>query len=126
MAAKKKSKDIQSELLESAHNVWLAGLGAVALAEDEGGKLFQSLVEKGRTFEERGKGQVEKARGAVSGARTVAESYWETFERTLDEKLTGALHRVGVPTKNEIDTLTKRVEELTTSIENLHRSEAKK
>ena len=28
----------------SAHQIWLAGLGALSVAEDESGKLFKTLV----------------------------------------------------------------------------------
>jgi poly(hydroxyalkanoate) granule-associated protein len=51
--------------------------------------------------------------------KTVAESYWETFERTLDDQVTTVIHRIGVPTKGEIEELTKKVEQLTASIEKL-------
>ena len=118
-----KAKELQGELADSAHKIWLAGLGALALAEEESSKLFKNLVAKGQGIEERGRDQVEKARGTVSGMRTVAESYWETFERTVDEKITAAIHRIGVPTKGEIETLTTKVEELTESIEKLHTAE---
>ena len=37
---KKKKKVIQEDIMDSAHKVWLAGLGAVAMAEKEGGKFF--------------------------------------------------------------------------------------
>ncbi len=126
MTAKKKTQQVQHEIVENAHQIWLAGLGAVATAQEEGGKLFKSLVEKGEDFEKAGKDRVEQAKGAVSGVRVVAESYWETFERTLDDKVTAVIHRIGVPTKDEIDTLTERVESLTRAIEKLRVSEAPK
>ncbi len=119
MVAKKKSKQLQNELMGSAHRVWLAGLGAMAMAEEESNKLFKALVERGETVEVRGKETVEKAKGTVTGMKTVAESYWETFERTLDDQVTSIIHRVGVPTKSEIEELTKKVEQLTASIEKL-------
>jgi len=119
MVAKKKSKQLQNELMGSAHRVWLAGLGAMAMAEEESNKLFKALVERGETVEVRGKETVEKAKGTVTGMKTVAESYWETFERTLDDQVTAVIHRVGVPTKGEIEELTKKVEQLTASIEKL-------
>jgi poly(hydroxyalkanoate) granule-associated protein len=125
MTAKKKAKEIQNDLMDSAHKIWLAGLGAVAMAEQEGGKLFKSLIEKGQALESRGKEHVEKAKGAMSGVKTVAESYWETLERTIDDKMTGVIHRLGVPTKEEIEALTKKVQDLSTSIDKL-RSEEKK
>jgi poly(hydroxyalkanoate) granule-associated protein len=126
MTAKKKAKQFQNEVADNAHQIWLAGLGAVATAQEEGGKLFKNLVEKGQSFEKAGKDQVEKAKGAVTGVKVVAESYWETFERTLDEKVTSVIHRIGVPTKDEIDTLTAKVENLTAAIDKLRAKEAPK
>ena len=126
MTAKKKAKEIQHEIAENAHQIWLAGLGAVATAQEEGGKLFKNLVEKGEGMEKAGKNKVEQAKGAVSGVKVVAESYWETFERTLDDKVTAVIHRIGVPTKDEIDTLTERVESLTSAIEKLRTKQTPK
>jgi poly(hydroxyalkanoate) granule-associated protein len=121
MTAKKskKAKQLQNELVDSAHRVWLAGLGAMAMAEEESNKFFKALVERGQSVETRGKEQVEKAKGTVTGMKTVAESYWETFERTLDDQVTAIIHRLGVPTKSEIEELTRKVEQLTGTIEKL-------
>ncbi|HOC44472.1 MAG TPA: phasin family protein [Thermoanaerobaculales bacterium] len=119
MVAKKKASQLQDEFKASAHRVWLAGLGAMAMAEEESNKLFKALVERGEAAEERGRETVEKAKGTVTGVRSMAESYWETFERTLDDQVTSVIHRIGVPTKNEIEELTKKVEQLTASIEKL-------
>ncbi len=128
MVAKKKAKELQNDIMDSAHKVWLAGLGAVAMAEDEGAKFFSDLVDKGKNIEKRSKKQtkerVEQARGTVAGMKTVAESYWETFGRTIDDKVTTVIHRIGVPTKDEIETLTKKVEDLTASIDKLRTKEA--
>jgi len=126
MTAKKKAQKVQHEIADNAHQIWLAGLGAVATAQEEGGKLFKSLVEKGEDFEKLGKDKVDQAKGAVTGVKVVAESYWETFERILDDKVTAVIHRIGVPTKDEIDTLTERVENLTASIEKLRTKETPK
>jgi len=126
MTTKKKAKQVQIEITENAHQIWLAGLGAVATAQEEGSKLFKNLVVKGEGMEKAGMTKVEEAKGAVSGVKVVAESYWETFERTLDDKVTAVIHRIGVPTKDEIDTLTERVESLTAAIEKLRTKETPK
>jgi poly(hydroxyalkanoate) granule-associated protein len=118
-APQTKAKELQQDMAESAHKIWLAGLGAMAVAEEEGSKLFRSLVERGQDVEGRGKEQVEKAKGTVAGVKTVAESYWGTFERTVDEQMTAVIHRIGVPTKSEIEDLTRKVEDLTKSVEKL-------
>ena len=126
MAKKKKAKEIQAEVVESAHKIWLAGLGALAVAEEEGSKLFKSLVERGEDIESRGKEHVEKAKGAVNGVKVVAESYWETFERTIDDKISGVIKSIGVPSKDEIDSLSQRVEELTKAVAKIKTADAPK
>jgi poly(hydroxyalkanoate) granule-associated protein len=122
--AKKKSKEVQNDIMESAHKVWLAGLGAVAIAEQQGGKFFANLVDEGQKLEKKSKAKVEKAKGTVSGMKTVAESYWETFGRTVDDQMTAVIHRIGVPTKDEIEALTKKVEDLTVAVDNLRTKSA--
>jgi len=126
MAKKKKNKEMQNDIMESAHKVWLAGLGAVAMAEEEGGKFFSNLLEKGQKLETKSKKQVEKAKGTVEGMKTVADSYWETFGRAVDDQMTAVIHRIGVPTKDEIETLTKKVEDLTVAVDNLRTKSAAK
>jgi poly(hydroxyalkanoate) granule-associated protein len=126
MAKKKKNKELHNDVMESAHKVWLAGLGAVAMAEQEGGKFFSNLLEKGQKLEGKSKKQVEKAKGTVAGMKTVAESYWETFGRTIDDQMTAVIHRIGVPTKDEIESLTKKVEDLTVAVDKLRTKSASK
>lgn len=126
MAKKKKSKELHDDIMDSAHKVWLAGLGAVSMAEEEGGKFLSSLMDKGQKLESKSKEQVEKAKGTVAGMKTVAESYWETFGRTIDDQMTAVIHRIGVPTKDEIEALTKKVEDLTVAVDNLRTKSAAK
>jgi glutathione S-transferase len=58
----KKSKNPQEEIRDSVQKIWLAGLGALAATEEEGVKIFNSLVEKGEAYEARGKKEAAKAR----------------------------------------------------------------
>ena len=46
---------------ETAQEIYLAGLGAVAVAGEEGSKLFVDLVRKGRALEKTGRAKVEDA-----------------------------------------------------------------
>jgi poly(hydroxyalkanoate) granule-associated protein len=116
-------KKIQDDLKESAHRIWLAGLGALAAAEEEGVKVFNRLVERGKTVETRSKGdfkeQVDRAKEQFDQAKAKAESTFEDWSGKMDEAVTATLHRLGVPTREEIRTLTKRVEELNAKVEML-------
>jgi poly(hydroxyalkanoate) granule-associated protein len=144
MTTRKKSTadEMRSEIKANASKVWLAGLGALATAEEEGGKLFRGLVKKGETYEKKGKVQFdalkEKVETLAGAARerigdlgeTVkdrAEGAWEkvgekvgetagAVEERWDDKVHGVLRRIGVPSRNEIASLTRRVEELTAMV----------
>ncbi|HEX9941003.1 MAG TPA: phasin family protein [Thermoanaerobaculia bacterium] len=112
-------KTRQDEIKESVHRIWLAGLGALAAAEEEGSKLFSRLVDRGRDVEAKGKVEVDKVKSEVEKMKTKAESTFESWGEKFDEKLTSALHRLGVPTRDEIRNLTQRVEELNSKVEQL-------
>ncbi|MEM7352209.1 MAG: phasin family protein [Acidobacteriota bacterium] len=116
-------KDFPNEVKDSAHKIWLAGLGALSAAEEEGSKLFKNLVERGENFENRGRERYEDVKDKVDDvteqAKTRAETTWDKVEGRLDEAVTSALGRLGVPSRDEIATLTRRVEELTAVVEQL-------
>lgn len=130
MATRKQSPadEIKDEIKANAGKVWLAGLGALATAEEQGGKLFRNLVKKGEQYEKKGKSQFEKLKAKVEtladAARERAEGAWERVEEKAevveerwDDKVVGALRKVGVPSRQEIASLTNRVEELTALVE---------
>ena len=110
------TKNLQDELKESAHRIWLAGLGALASAGEEGTRLFDRLVDRGREYETRGR---DEARKQYEGARSSADELWNIWSGKLDEAVTNALHRMGVPSRDEIRNLTQRVEELNAKVEML-------
>lgn len=116
-------RNVQEELKDSVHRIWLAGLGALAAAEEEGGKIFSRLVDRGRDVEAKGKVEVDKVKAeadrVAEKVKTRAESTFETWGEKFDEKLTATLQRLGVPTRDEIRNLTTKVEELNAKIEQL-------
>ena len=109
---------------EAAEQIYLAGLGAFALAEEEGGRVFENLVKAGKGLEKMNKARVQKllnqVQGKVWNVREGAEHTFGRITAPIDAGVTTALHRLGVPTRKEIGLLTKRVEELTRSVEKTH------
>jgi poly(hydroxyalkanoate) granule-associated protein len=112
MADGKKGKKKQAELRESAHAIWLAGLGSLAVAEEEGTKLFRQLVDRGREFETRLGEPVAAARSSMKGLGKRAKGAIESLESTVEDQVKGALTRLGLPTRREVAELTRRVEQL--------------
>lgn len=115
-------------LRETAQRVWLAGLGALAMAEEEGGKMFKTLVRKGQGYERVNKARiqsmVERVEDTVEDVRDGAGKTFDRFGVNLDERMEPVLHRLGFPTRREIGTLSRRVEELTRTLEKRGRTPA--
>jgi poly(hydroxyalkanoate) granule-associated protein len=118
-----------SDFTDTAHDVWLAGLGAMAAAGDEGEKLFRTLVARGKKAEKNVMGPVDRAgttlRKTVKTVRTRAGRSIGSIQSTIDNSVASALHRLGVPTRKEISELSRKVEKLTRAV-NGHGSPKKK
>lgn len=127
MSNNKESKDtvkeLQSEVSDRAREVWLAGLGALSTVEEEGSKLFKSLVGKGEGFEKKGKQKIDELMSDVSDSyKKVEKRISESFRKTEDEfeqNVSKVVKGLGVPTTDEVSKLTDRVEKLTKHVEAL-------
>ncbi len=119
----KETKDIQHELTDRAREVWLAGLGALASVEEEGSKLYNTLVKKGEDFESKGKEKVDSVLDSVSdNYKKVEKQFTDVFSKAedgFDESVAKVVKGLGVPTQDEVTNLTKKVEKLTRKVEEL-------
>jgi poly(hydroxyalkanoate) granule-associated protein len=111
----------RQDLSDAGRDMWLAGLGALATIETRGRQTFESLVEKGKTFETTEHTTVDRvwqdATGRVRALGHRVESGLEETSRTI-------LQRFGIPSHDEITALIARVEQLTAKVEALSRKEA--
>ena len=101
-------------LRESAERIWLAGLGALALTEERGTKLFKTLVKKGEAFDRATRSRLDKQ---IATVKDVPNTAIRRLEGSMEHTMTGMLHRFGIPTRREIHSLTRRVESLADSLE---------
>lgn len=110
-----------NEFSDVAHNVWLAGLGALAAAGDEGEKLFRTLVARGKKVEKQVVPPMDRAgtrlRSTVEQVRSRASKSLGSIQSTIDDSVTATLHSLGVPTRKEIAELTRKVERLTRAVD---------
>lgn len=105
-------KQLQEGVFSSTRNIWLAGLGVFSAVKDEGQTVFDELVERGKKVEERGRKSLKKTRKEI-------ESTTDGLTDRLDHSVSEVLHRMGVPSRTQVEDLTERVEKLTGQVERL-------
>lgn len=142
-------KTSANQAQDYAHEIWLAGLGAFSMAQEEGGKIFKQgtkaiddtrskvvgessklfdrLVKEGSKLENKGRKLASDTVGGVRGdvesrvgkVRESAQSNWDKLEKVFEQRVARALSRLGVPTSDEINQLSKRVAELNKRVSEL-------
>ena len=113
------------DVTESAHQVFLAGLGAAALSQEETGRLFDRLVTRGKKVEAEGKKKVAAGRKQLDAttkkATQRAEKAYRRVQGEVDSRLAKLVSRIGLPNQDQIRVLTERVAELTRKVEGLQK-----
>lgn len=107
---------LASTVKESAQQIWLAGLGAFAKAQEEGGKVFDALVKEGESIQSKTRKVTDQKLAEVAGKAT---GTWDRLEQVFEDRVARALGSLGVPSKQDIDSLSKRVVELSAAVQAL-------
>ena len=124
------AEQMADRVKDSANQIWLAGLGAYSKAEEEGGKLFDALVQDGEKLEARTRSIVDKpltaAKEKVENVRARATGSWEKVEKAFDIRVSKALHRLNIPTRADVDNLTQRISDLEVQLQKIEQAAAKR
>jgi poly(hydroxyalkanoate) granule-associated protein len=111
------------DLRKYTQQIWLAGLGAFAKAEEEGGKLFDNLVKIGEDLESKTREIADNTVGEVRGrVLDKATDTRERVERAFDDRITSALTRLGIPSQRDLDQINDRLETLTDLMQDISRT----
>ncbi|MGV3683516.1 MAG: phasin family protein [Acidovorax sp.] len=118
---KKSNAQLSSTVKDSAQQIWLAGLGAFSKAQEEGGKVFESLVKEGLSIQRKTQAVAEeKISEATSRVTTMAsdigskaQGQWDKLENIFEDRVAKALSKLGVPSARDLEALTARVDALT-------------
>jgi poly(hydroxyalkanoate) granule-associated protein len=121
------ARDLADSVVESSHHIWLAGLGAFSRAQQEGMKVFESLVKQGQRLQDRTKqaaaDTAAAARGAASAkakeVQQMAGGTWDKLELVFEDRVARALAKLGVYTQNDVQRLAERVDELSEAVNRL-------
>ncbi|MEK9803766.1 MAG: phasin family protein [Curvibacter sp.] len=105
---------------DSAHQIWLAGLGAFTRAQQEGSKVFDALVQEGLAMQRKAQSTAE-ARLAEASQKVShlaqefsqrATGQWNQLEGLFEERVARALERLGMPTAQQVQALQARIDAL--------------
>jgi len=114
---------LPGKIKDSARQIWLAGLGAYTKAEEDAGRFFERLVQEGEQLENKTRGVVEKqiktVEDRVGDVRERATGTWDRLEHMFDQRVSGALRRLGIHRREEIESLEHRIEALEAELRRL-------
>jgi poly(hydroxyalkanoate) granule-associated protein len=124
---------LASSVKDSAQQIWLAGMGAFAKAQAEGGKVFEALVKEGVSLQRKTQAVAEGKLGDVTGkmssmaseVTSKAGASWDKLENIFEERTAKALGKLGVPTAKDVAELQRRVEELGAAVAKLSKTTAR-
>jgi len=117
-------KGIPKSVLESSHQIWLAGLGAFAKAQQGGKQVFDMLVKQGEILEAKTRTAAshtadaarEAAKAKAKEMQTMAGGTWDKLEQVFEDRVSRALSKLGVHSSSDVDKLSERVNELSESV----------
>ncbi len=117
------SEVLTKQVMDSAQKIWLAGLGAFAKAQEEGGKVFETLVKQGQALEQKTRAMagkaVETARAQATESVGKASGTIDKLDQVFQDRVHRSLNKLGVLTSRDIDELTRQVSELSDSVRGL-------
>lgn len=113
--------------VDTARQMWMAGLGAFVKTGQEGGRLFSSLVEEGEKFQDKVSEKTSnQVNDSVDSVMNKASGQWDKLEAILEDRVIKVLDKLGVPTKDDIAQLVEKIETLQAAVEESAKKPASK
>lgn len=104
----------RNEIFEGVRKIILAGIGGVALAQDEIAKFLNKMVERGEIAEK-------DARKLLDEARKKQKETSKKSQEQVENRFEDVLARMNVPTKSDIDELSEKITRLTEKVDQLQK-----
>ena len=122
--------DLANSVRDSAQQIWLAGMGAFAKAQQEGGKVFEALVKEGTSLQRKTQAVAEERIGDVAnkmsamaeGVTSKAGQHWDKLESIFEQRVSKALGKLGVPSSQDVSTLVARIDALSAQVAKLSKA----
>ena len=108
--------DATRAITDSAQKIWLAGLGAFERARDEGPRMFDTLVEQGKSLGGQARDAADQALRNLRESASTASGRFDKLEQVFEDRVSKSLKRLGVLTRGEVADLTQNVRELSDQV----------
>jgi len=116
-ADKKSAPPVSSAVKDSAQQIWLAGLGAFSKAQEEGNKVFDTLVKEGLAIQRKTQAATEekiseaasRVSDMASDLQSKAGNRWDKLETIFEDRVAKALSKLGVPSARDVAALAERI-----------------
>lgn len=110
-----------------AHQVWLAGLGAMAKAQEQGSKAIEALLNDGLAFQRKSQAEAqqrlqeatERLSHMASDFGQQATGRVDKLEHLFEDRVAKALQRLGMPSMLDLQLLSERVAQLESQLAQL-------
>jgi poly(hydroxyalkanoate) granule-associated protein len=106
-------------VIESARKVFLVGVGALALVQEEVSTLAEKLVERGEKMQKERVGQFNKM---VEARRKESREATKKAEQEMEKRIEQILHRLNIPTSTDIQTLNTKITTLSRKVDELKKA----
>ncbi len=106
--------DLGKAARRSARTIWNAHKVAIETTRHEAGKVLGAALEQGQKFSARGRNSAEDVVENLAGA---ADERLSAIEEALQHGVTRVIHRIGLPTAKDVNSLSRRVEALAAKVE---------
>lgn len=115
---------------ESAQQIWLAGMGAFAKAQEGRAKVYEALIKEGAGLQRKTQAAAEETIGGVTGKMSAmagdvsakAGQHWDKLETIFEQRTAKAMNKLGVPTAKDVDALIQRVDDLAAAVARLSKA----
>jgi poly(hydroxyalkanoate) granule-associated protein len=123
MASSLSEQPSAKQVMESAQQIWLAGLGAFSKAQTEGRKAFEGLISQGEKLEQHtrhvAESTIETAKEQASKTIGMATGKFDKLEQVFEDRVHKSLSRLGVLTSKDVEALSGQVAELSEAVRGL-------
>lgn len=107
------------DIKRNSNKIWLAGLGAYSMVEEQGSEAFEDLVSKGQSFERvnHTKDIEVTTDSRLDELKVRANQTMDRIERAFDLRVSSTLGRLGISRKSDLDLLNDKIDRLSAALD---------